>query len=147
MKLMRKTHLILLTPILAIITIVILIRSIDNAALARQDSLIRAIELPHTVEVIAVRSAIGDSGGNGNHRTLRTVMLVRAEMPEDLRKALTDQGFRPNSIQEANGYLFSSPRGFRIAFEELKNTIEFDGYYFLTFYDVRGDVPSNRFIL
>ena len=117
-----------------------------NPALSRQDTLINAVELPDTIERIVVRSAIGDSGGNGNHRTLRSVMLVRTELTrEELREIFIGLGFHHIGmdvrnwdypefiIRQAISYQFSSPRNFRLEFEELRSLDEFAGYYFIEF--------------
>ena len=136
---------------LFVLAVVVFIVATDNSrALSNQDYFVRTIELPYTVEMIAVRSAIGDSGGNGNFNTLRSVMLVRTELP---REYLVDVfidldfrlGFNPFNrdgnpdypriwiIREPDGYQFRSPRGFRLDFEELKGMNEFCGYFFVEF--------------
>jgi len=113
--------------------------------LSGQHELIRSIELPYTVEMIAIQSAIGDSGGNGDHRTLRTVMLVNTEMGiDDLGDVFVAAGFYRNSsssnwerpqfeIQATSGYQFRSRNNFNLTFDELKELDNFEGYYFIEF--------------
>ena len=137
--------------VIALVAIIVIVFINDrNNSLVNQDSFIRTLELPCTIEQIAVISAVGDSGGNGNHNTLRSVMLVRTELTRD---ALIDifinlgfqLGFSPfnnsgnqtyptvTAIIQPSSYQFNSPRNFRLDFEELKNTNEFDEYFFVEF--------------
>ena len=137
--------------VFVIIAAVMLFNHRNNPAVLRaQDDYIRSLELPDTVTQIAVRSAMGDSGGNGSHRTYRTVMLVKTELDRyELARVFDCLGFRINFhrfhhtlnrsfpeiliIREPDGYRFNSPRGFRLDFEELKNIDDFDGYFFIQF--------------
>jgi len=122
---------------LAIIVFVFVADYCRNAALSSQDDFVRSIELPYTIERIAVRSAIGDSGGSGSQITLRSVMLVRTELSKDaLAEILFDDNtYVPSfwSIQEAGGYQFNSAREFRLDFEELKGVHVLEGYFFIEF--------------
>ena len=126
-----------------------------NIALSNLDNIVRTIELPCTIERIAVRSAVGDSGGNGNFRTLRSVMLIRTYLTRDeLISELYQMGLhriflpcphgnfdggcecppiRWSTIQEPRSYQFNSSRGFILNFDELKGITMFDGYHFIEF--------------
>ncbi|MCL2387787.1 MAG: hypothetical protein FWC89_09615 [Defluviitaleaceae bacterium] len=132
---------------IGVIVLLVAFAGCSSADVATQDNLIRTIELPDTIERVAVRSAIGDSGGNGNHNTIRSVMLVRTDLTrDDLVDVFIDLDFRspfnrdgnPNyphvaRIIQPNGYQFNSPREFRLDFEELKHLDTFDGYFFIEF--------------
>jgi len=132
--LLKKVFIIAGTLVLLTVALLVIYETSMNPALSRQDALINAVELPDTIEKIVVRSAIGDSGGNGDHRTLRSVMLVRTELTiDDLREFFANQAHTPDRIEEASGYLFTSRRTFRLEFEELRDVDEFGGYYFIEF--------------
>jgi len=145
-RLAKKSICIVGMLIVAISSFFIIANANRNTNLARLDNLIRTIELPDTIEIIAIQSAVGDSGGNGNHRTLRSVMLVRTNTTiESLSETLVNLGFHHMSmavrnweypefnIHQATGYQFRSPREFQITFNELKSVDEFQGYYFIEF--------------
>ena len=134
--------------IAVIATFVIANNNNRNTDLANQDNFIRTIELPSTISRIAVMSGVGDSGGNGNHSTLRSVMLVRTELTKDnLQEIFVDLGFNyvgmylhlrnwnyPEFlIRQATNYQFRSPRSFLLEFEELKSIDDFTNYYFIEF--------------
>ena len=142
---MKKAFVIVGTLALVVVAFIVFTNISRNIVLASQDNFIRTIELPDAVERIAVRSAIGDSGGSGDHRTFRSVMLVRTELTrENLMEIIIDLGLcRRNSdesadyffydifVREASGYQFRSPNSFRLEFEELRDADMLDGYYFI----------------
>ena len=132
--------------LLVIIALYILPSPISGSGdLEKQDDFIAKMELPDTIERIAVRSAIGDSGGNGDYNTLRSVMLVRTELnKEDLEGIFVSLGFYDKGmernwdypqfvVREATNQTFNSPRDFRLEFEELRNVDTFNGYFFIEF--------------
>ena len=117
----------------------------SRVELENQERLISAIELPHSIEFVSIKSAIGDSGGNGNYSTLRTVMLVRTDLTiSELREFFIENGFRLGEynretgypsfvVRETSSYQFNSSRAFKLEFEELKSVDDFSRYYFIEF--------------
>ncbi|MCL2575311.1 MAG: hypothetical protein FWE33_02645 [Defluviitaleaceae bacterium] len=135
--------------ILVVVSLVVFVYFYESP-LSRQGNFIRALELPHTIEMIAIISARGDSGGNSNRSTLRSVMLVKTELPrEDIIDVFTTVGFSTwlnpfdidrnldypiiSKIIEPSSYQFSSLRNFHLIFDELIDCDTFDGFYFIEF--------------
>jgi len=87
------------------------------------------IELPVGFEKVAIKGAIGDSGGNGDYSTLRVVMLIKTEFPEEeLEERLGYYG-----IKKCESNIFESGNNVRINFKELDGIDSYDGYYFIEF--------------
>ena len=55
----------------------------DNLALRSFENEVANISLPIGIEKIAIKSAIGDSGGNGGYSTLRVVWVVKTDLNID----------------------------------------------------------------
>lgn len=101
--------------------------------------------LPENVEKIALKSGIGDSGGNGDYTTYRVVVVVKTklslqELNEEFeRRNLTFSSHILNSdtpicyITHCESSVFQSDRAFTLEFDELKQVDDFDDYYFIEF--------------
>lgn len=132
----------LLLVVVAIISIPIRqqldLRSLENS--------VRSIKLPDTIQTIAIKSDIGDSGGNGDQSTLRIVLAVKTELGlAELKEALEDLDMRfpghfANSnekpifyVTQCEGSVFTSARQFTLTFEELDEVSDYCDYYFIEF--------------
>ena len=101
--------------------------------------------LPANVEKIALKSGIGDSGGNGDYSTYRVVLVVKTKMSiqelneEFENRNLTFSSHIVNSdkpicyITHCENSVFKSDREFTLEFDELKNVKDFNNYYFIEF--------------
>ena len=78
MKFTRKKIILGIIFIFAIGFICLLINR--NTGLRAFEKEVLNIELPQKIEKIAMRSGIGDSGGNGDYSTYRVVFVVKTEM-------------------------------------------------------------------
>ena len=104
------------------------------------------IVLPDNIEKIAINSAIGDSGGNGDYSTLRVVLLVKTEITlDELKQELENMNLKfPNhyvsrdnkpifNITHCENNVFESARNFSLTFNELKEIEDYRNYYFIEF--------------
>jgi len=104
------------------------------------------IPFPTSIEKIAIKSAIGDSGGNGNYSTLRVVLAVKTDLDKDaLEDALENINLHfPNHyainnnvpifyVTQCNGTEFKSSRDFKLDFGELRDVSDYSDYYFIEF--------------
>ena len=101
--------------------------------------------LPENIERIAVKSRIGDSGGNGDYSTYRVVLVVKTEMTiEELNREfasrnltfLTHITYRNTPIcyiTHCENKVFKSDRDFKLTFNELEGIEDFSNYYFIEF--------------
>ena len=71
--------------IIFIVIISILIYSFlySNTGLNGLEKEVSKFVLPENIEKIAIKSGIGDSGGNGDYSTYRVVLVVKTEMTLD----------------------------------------------------------------
>ena len=76
---MKKKVLIVCIGLVVLVSIILLIyMPLRQAAnLHSLENEVANISLPQNIEMIAIRSAVGDSGGNGNYSTLRVVLAVK----------------------------------------------------------------------
>lgn len=65
--------------IIVVIAILICIFVYSNTGLNGLEKQVDNIALPEDVEKIALKSKIGDSGGNGDYSTNRVVLVVKTE--------------------------------------------------------------------
>jgi len=104
------------------------------------------IVLPDDIEKIALKSKIGDSGGNGNYSTLRVVLVVKTEKSlSELKQEFENMNLKfPNYFKTNNNEpifyithckssVFKSSRDFSITFDKLEHIKNYDNYYFIEF--------------
>lgn len=146
---MKKKTIIIGTVVFLIFALVIILISVplhQNANLHNLENEVKNITMPQGIEKIAVKSAIGDSGGNGNYSTLRIVMVVKTdlEMDEvkgaieslDLRfpKHYKSSENRPVFyVTHCDNSTFYSLRQFEMKFDELESIIDFSNYFYVEF--------------
>ena len=95
---------------------------------------------------IALKSKIGDSGGNGDYLTRRVVLVVKTEKSlSELKQEFENMNLKfPNYFKNNNNTpifyitncesnVFKSSRDFSIYFDELKNIKDYDNYFFVEF--------------
>lgn len=139
----RRFTIIIILVIIAIIIVCFYLYS--NTSLKEFEKEITNFVLPENVEKIAIKSGVGDSGGNGDYSTYRVVMLVKTEIPiEELNKEfekrnLTFSSYIPNSgnpicyITHCEDKVFKSMLHFKLTFDELENIEDYSNYYFIEF--------------
>lgn len=100
---MKNKVLIVIILIISVIFLVCYLHS--NTTLEKEVS---NIVLPQNIEKIAIKSAIGDSGGNGNYSTHRVVLVVKTEMTiNELKQEFEDMNLKfPNHYENSNNTLF-----------------------------------------
>ena len=141
---MKKKMFIFIIPLMIIVT-VICSWAYANTGLKRFEKEVSKITLPENVEVIAKKSGIGDSGGNGDQSTYRVVLAVKTKMSlEELNQEFENRKMTFSShvagsnkpicyITLCKENIFKSDRKFELTFGELECVKEFDGYYFIEF--------------
>jgi len=116
----------------------------DNLALRSFEDEVANILLPPEIEKIAVRSAIGDSGGNGDYITLRVVWVVKTDLNINELEATIKKNRFLNHNKNNNGipnfYItrcesstFKSPVTFELEFYELRGINDYSNYFFIEF--------------
>lgn len=143
---MKKKIWLICILVVIIVAIIISLSLRQNAKLSSLEKEIANISLPQGVELIAIKSAIGDSGGNGNYSTLRVVIVVKSVLNIDELKDEFDRldlrfqkhyESRSNNpiyyITHCEGSSFHSSRDFSLSFEELASISDYRDYYFLEF--------------
>lgn len=120
---------------IGIIAILICVLVYFNTGLKGFEREIDNIKLSENIKKIAIKSDIGDSGGNGNQSTYRVVLVVKTEMSKsDLENELENKNLTFNYyITECKGKVFESPRSFKLTFDKLDGINDFSGYYFIEF--------------
>lgn len=106
------------------------------------------ISLPQNIEKIAIKSAVGDSGGNGEYSTYRVVLLVKTEIAlDELKQEFKNMNLKfPNHYKACNNVpifyithcennIFKSSRDFSLEFKELNGIDDYSNYYFIEFVD------------
>ena len=134
--------------IIAMVVIIILICLFlqSNTELKGLEKQVDNIALPEDVEKVALKSKIGDSGGNGNYSTCRVVLVVKTENSlNDLKQKFESMNlkfpnyFRNNDntpvfyITHCENSLFKSSRNFSINFDELEHIENYNNYFFVEF--------------
>ncbi len=118
----------------------------SNTGLKGLESQVDNIVLPEYIEKIALKSKIGDSGGNGDYSTLRVVLVVKTEKSlNELEQELKNMNLKfPNYYKKNNNLpifyitncesnVLNSSRDFSITFDELKDIEDYNNYYFIEF--------------
>lgn len=104
------------------------------------------ISLPQNIEKIAIKSGIGDSGGNGEYSTYRVVMLVKTEITlNELKQEFKNMNLKfYNHYESCNNIpifyithcksnIFESSLSFSLEFNELNGITDYNNYYFIEF--------------
>lgn len=118
----------------------------SNAPLKRLEKQVSNIVLPENIEKIAIKSGIGDSGGNGNYSTLRVVLLVKSQLTiNELKHEFENMNlkfenhYKNNNntpilnITNCKSNVFKSSRNFELNFNELTKVEDYSNYYFIEF--------------
>ena len=117
----------------------------SNRGLRGFEKEISNLVLPENIEKIAIKSGIGDSGGNGEYSTHRVVLVVKTKMTVDElenefeKRNLTFSSHRINSdtpicyITHCESNIFKSERDFKLTFNELEEIQDYSNYYFIEF--------------
>ena len=144
---MKKKAIIGIVAMFVFLTLlVIYIPFCQSLNLRSLESEVANISLPAGIERIAIKSAIGDSGGNGEYSTLRVVLLVKTDLNiDELKETIEniDLHFpkhyksRNNApifyVTYCNSSTFQSLRVFMLNFAELEEIIDYSNYYFIEF--------------
>lgn len=126
----------LIIKIFIIITIILIyIFLYLNTGLKGFERKVDNIKLSENINKIAIKSDIGDSGGNGNYSTYRVVLVVKTKMTvSELDNELKSKNITFHYyITECKGKVFESARKFTLTFDELEEVNDFSGYYFIEF--------------
>ena len=104
------------------------------------------ISFPASVEKVAIKSDIGDSGGNGQYSTLRVVMAVKTDLDKNALKDTIEKmnlrfpkHYSTNNnvpifyVTHCNGTEFASSRDFTLKFDELSAVNDYSNFYFIEF--------------
>lgn len=107
---------------------------------------VKNINMPQDIEKIAVKSAVGDSGGNGNYSTLRIIMVVKTNLEiNGIKDAIDSLDLRfpkyykssDNKpifyVTHCDNSTFYSSRDFEMKFDELESIIDFSNYFYIEF--------------
>ena len=132
--------------IIVVIVILICIFVYSNTGLKGLEKQVDNIILPDNVEKIALKSKIGDSGGNGDYSTRRVVLVVKTEKSlSELKQELENMNLKfPNYLKKNNNTpifyitncesnVFKSSRDFSINFDELEYIEDYNNYFFVEF--------------
>ena len=138
---MKNKVLIVIILIISVIFLVCYLHS--NTTLEKEVS---NIVLTQDIEKIAIKSAIGDSGGNGNYSTHRVVLVVKTKMTiNELKQEFENMNLKfPNHyknndntpifyITHCESKVFKSSREFSLTFNELAKIEDYSNYYFIEF--------------
>ena len=118
----------------------------QNEKLRSLENEVANLSLPADIEQVAIKSAIGDSGGNGDYSTLRVVLAVKTELDKtELNETIKNMGLSfskhyQNSdsipifyVTHCENSTFQSSRDFTLVFDELKTISDYSKYYFIEF--------------
>ena len=142
---MKKKYLIMIITIISIVLLIYFFLY-PNTKLKSLEDEVSNIVLPKNIEKIAIKSAIGDSGGNGDYSTLRVVLVVKTELTiDELKQEFENMNLRfPNHyenrdntpifyITHCESSVFKSSRQFSVTFNELTKIEDYSNYYFIEF--------------
>ena len=141
---MKKKTLLFAIPFVIVIVFVCF-WAYFNTGLKGFEKEVSDIALPENIEIVATKSGVGDSGGNGDYSTYRVVYVIKTKMTieelneEFTNRKLTPSGYIANSdkpicyITRCRDSVFKSPREFTLEFDELEKVEDFTDYYFLEF--------------
>lgn len=133
---------------LVALVVIVLLASIPIRRMLRLHSLedeVRNVSWPQGVEIISIKSGIGDSGGNGNQKSLRVVLLVYTELDLDTLEAEIQnlnlyfpEHYKYNGVPiifvtPYNGSVFQSPNSFSLSFEDVAPITDSSHYYYIEF--------------
>lgn len=128
-----------------IFVILIIYFLLSNIGLKGFEKEVSRIILPENIEKIAMKSGIGDSGGNGDYSTYRVVLVIKTQMSideliqyfEDRNLTFTSHIVKSDTpivyVTHCEKELFESPVHFTLQFDELKEIEDYKNYYFLEF--------------
>ena len=118
----------------------------SNIDLRDLEKEVSSIVLPEGIEKVVVKSAIGDSGGNGSYSTLRVVLVIKTEMTiDELKQDFENMKLKfPKHYESRNNIpiyyitncqsnIFKSSRDFSLIFDELAGIEDYNHYYFIEF--------------
>lgn len=141
-----KNRKVIIIIIIVAIAILMCFFLYSNTGLKGFEKQVDNIVLPENIEKIALKSKIGDSGGNGDYSTLRVVLVVKTEKSlSELTQEFENMNLKfPNYFKSNNNTpifyitrcenrVFKSSRDFSITFDELKHIENYDNYYFVEF--------------
>lgn len=129
-----KSKIILVIIFMCIITFICLWIS-QNTGLKAFEKEVLSFSLPDNVEKIAMKSGIGDSGGNGDYSTYRVVLVVKAQISiDELKKEFEDINiYKYYYITKCENSVFESPRQFKLKFDKLEKIEDYSNYYYIEF--------------
>lgn len=143
---MKNKKMVIIIVITIIVITIICFFLYSNTGLKGLESQVNNIVLPEYIEKIALKSKIGDSGGNGDYSTLRVVLVVKTEKSlNELEQELKNMNLKfPNYYKKNNNLpifyitncesnVLNSSRDFSITFDELKDIEDYNNYYFIEF--------------
>ncbi len=140
---MRNRLLIVIVIAILIIGLFLYLVCSKNRKLKTLENEVCNIEMPQDIEKVAIKSAIGDSGGNGDYSTYRVVLVVKTEMSiNELNKEFENRNLTFSShivnsgtpicyITKCEDNVFKSQRDFTLTFDELEKVEDFMDYYFI----------------
>ena len=137
----------LIMSVIIILTILLIYFLLyPNTKLKNLEDEVNNIALPPNIEKIAIKSAIGDSGGNGDYSTLRVILVVKTELTiDELKQEFENINLKfPNHYKNNNNTpifyithcassVFESSRDFTVTFNELTKIEDYSNYYFIEF--------------
>jgi hypothetical protein len=140
MKSKRK----ILIIIIVFVIFIFVERLISISISIRQDSALRSFEdevanilLPPEIEKIAVKSAIGDAGGNNDYSTIRVVLVVKTDLDinelETTIKTMDLPFVISIEITRCKSSIFQSWIEFTLVFDELLGINDYNNYFFVEF--------------
>lgn len=126
----KKKKIIILIIIIAILCIGFWLYF--NTGIKGFEKKISNLKLPENIEKVAIKSGIGDSGGNGDYTTYRVVLVVKTLMSkEELKQEFADVNYC--YITKCENNVFESARNFKLEFYELEKIEDYNNYYFIEF--------------
>ncbi len=141
-----KNRKVIIIVVIVVIAILICFFLQANTRLEGLEKQIDNIVLPENVEKVALKSKIGDSGGNGDYSTCRVVLVVKTEKSlNELQQEFENMNLKfPNYYKNNNNTpifyithcesnVFKSARDVSINFDELENIKNYDDYFFIEF--------------
>ena len=143
---MKNRLLIVIAIVILIIGLFLYLVCSKNRKLKMLEKEVSNIEMTQDIEKVAIKSAIGDSGGNGDYSTCRVVLLVKTEITiDELREKFKNMNLKFQNhykncnhtpivyITHCESSIFKSSRSFSIEFDELKRINDYRDYYFIEF--------------
>ena len=141
-----KNRKIIIIITIVVIAILICVFAYLNTGLKGLEKQVNNIALPENVDKIALKSKIGDSGGNGDYSTYRVILVVKTEKSlSELKQEFENMNLKfPNYYKNNNNTpifyithcesnVFKSSRDFSINFDELEHIEDYSNYFFVEF--------------